>query len=432
MLKSLALLFLVFTLSAQLAPLGLPWPEAGLAWADDDDDDDDGPVRVRPAQRRARPAAPPPEPPQQVADEIVTLGLTTGDLATLTAQGYQLLQEATTGLSGVTLRRLRIPPGLTLPQARDAVRAVPSGGDADFNHFYRRQQGQSEPCRGTHCPDWETLGWTATAAVGCSAGLSIGMIDSGFDPSHLAFAGSRFELHRLGTANTASAAPAHGTAVASLLVGAPETRSPGIVPRARLVAVDVLHRSGHDERADLFTMLQALDLVVGRGVRVVNLSMAGPASLAFERLIDRLVTERGLVLVAAAGNDGHEAPPRYPAAYAGVIAVTAIDRRGEVYRRAGRGAHVDFAAPGDSVAAAAGRGVQGRTGTSFATPFVTAAAALAVAGDSSLTGEAVVTALAATARDLGAPGRDDIFGHGVPQLGQLCQAAGTVMPAAAR
>ncbi|KRE02303.1 hypothetical protein ASE63_08060 [Bosea sp. Root381] len=171
-------------------------------------------------------------------------------------------------------------------------------------------------------------------------------------------------------------------------------------------------------------MLQALDLVVERGVRVVNLSMAGPANLALERLIARLVAERGLVLVAAAGNDGHQAPPLYPAAYAGVLAVTAVDRRGEVYRRAGRGAHIDFAAPGVSVAAAAGRGMQGRTGTSFAAPFVAAAAALAAARDPALQGEALVAALAATARDLGAPGRDDVFGHGVPQLDKLCSAAG--------
>lgn len=431
--KSLVCLVVAIGFSAlPPAPVGLHWSGGGLAWADDDDDDDDGPARTRPAPRRTRPAAPTPEPPMQVADEIVAIGLTPGDLGTLTTRGYLLLQEASTSLPNFTLRRLRIPPGLTLIQARDAVRALPSGGDADFNHFYRRQQSDAGRCHGGHCAHWEMLGWTAAAATSCSEALDVGMIDSDFDPSHPAFAGSRFELHRFGTPDRASAAPAHGTAVASLLVGAPASRSPGVLPRARLVAVDVFHRSGQDERADLFVMLQALDLVVSRGVRVVNLSMAGPANLALERMIERLADERGLVLVAAAGNEGHAAAPRYPAAYAGVIAVTAVDRRGEVYRRAGRGAHIDFAAPGVAVSAASGRGIQGRTGTSFATPFVAAAAVLAIARNPELKGEGVVAALAEATRDLGEPGRDNIFGHGIPQLGKLCRSAGAIAPAATR
>ncbi|MGU3495873.1 S8 family serine peptidase [Xanthobacteraceae bacterium A53D] len=363
-------------------------------------------------------------------DEIVTLGLSTADLGALTGQGWQVLQEAPAGLPGITLRRLRIPQGVSLLQARDTVRALPSGSDADFNHFYRRQQSSMGDCRGAHCSAWEMVGWSEAAAEACSAGVSVGMVDTGFDPGHAAFAGRHFELHRLASQDQAVAPAAHGTAVAALLVGAPGSRAPGLLPRARLVAVDVFHRSGRDERADLFSLLQGLDLVAARGVRVVNLSMAGPANLALEQLIARLMAERGLLLVAATGNAGHQAPPAYPAAYPGVIAVTALDRNGAVYRRAGRGAHVDFAAPGVDIPAA-GPGAA-RSGTSFAAPFVAAAAALAVTRQPDLKGEAaVVAALAEGARDFGTPGRDDIFGHGVPQLERFCTAA-AVMPAAVR
>ncbi len=420
-------------LLAALAPQAIPIGPS-QAWADDDDDDDDdddGRVRGRPGSPRGQPAPAPR--PQQAAGEIVTLGLDAADLAVLVAQGFQVLQEAPSGLPGLTLRRLRIPPGVALLQARETVRALPSGGNADFNHFYRWQQSVGGGCRGGHCLGWDMVGWTAAAVESCGIGVAIGMIDTGFDPSHPAFAGTRFELHRVLPPDEVSAPPAHGTAVASVLVGATTGRWPGLLPQARLVAVDVSHRSRGDERADLFSILLALDLVTSRGPRVVNLSMAGPPNLALERMLERLIEDRSLVLVAAAGNAGHEAPPAYPAAYPGVIAVTAVDRRGEVYRRAGRGGHIDFAAPGVAVwAVGLDRGTHRHSGTSFATPFVTAAAALAVHRQPDLSAEAVVAALAGTARDLGIPGRDDVFGHGLPQLGKLCTAARSGPPAVNR
>jgi subtilisin family serine protease len=131
--------------------------------------------------------------------------------------------------------------------------------------------------------------------------------------------------------------------------------------------------------------------------------------------------DRGVVVVAAAGNDGPSGPPSFPAAYAGVIGVGAVDRRGRAYGGGNRGAHVDFAAPGVEVwAAGPDRGGAYWTGTSFAAPFVAAAAAWAIHDGAARDAAGVERALRAGAVDLGAPGRDPVFGWGLATVTPAC------------
>src|SRR3546814_9491455 len=95
----------------------------------------------------------------------------------------------------------------------------------------------------------------------------------------------------------------------------------------------------------------------------------------------RLTVERaragGMRLVAAAGNEGPHAAPVFPAGYPSVLAVTAVDASLQPYRHANRGDYIDLAAPGVDVwSARRGQGGRYNSGTSFAAPFVAAAAAL--------------------------------------------------------
>ena len=106
-----------------------------------------------------------------------------------------------------------------------------------------------------------------------------------------------------------------------------------------------------------------------------------------------------------------------------MLAVTAVDRRAQVYRRAGRGEHIDIAAPGVDVWTAASiSGARPRTGTSFAAPFVTAAAALMVQAEPELTPAQLRERLRLSTRDLGAEGPDAVFGHGLLVPPQGCAA----------
>jgi subtilisin family serine protease len=107
-------------------------------------------------------------------------------------------------------------------------------------------------------------------------------------------------------------------------------------------------------------------------VRVVSISLVGPANPLLARAI-AVVQARGLILVAAVGNDGAAAPPAYPASYPGVVAVTGVDAHDHVLFEAGRATHLDYAAPGADLTAI---GLDGRArpvrGTSFAAPLAAA------------------------------------------------------------
>ena len=443
--------FLLIATMATAMPLpGLLDPSAGVAWADDDDDDDGGraggddddrPTAQRPGrggtaplrQRRVAPrvVTPPPAPPA-FAPEIVTLGLTAADAAVLLGEGFVLIESRALPASGIEVRRFAPPPGLTLIAARDRVRSLPSGGTSDFNHYYRSEQDilpaaapspSPSVCRHGNCQSHAQIAWPEATwrAARCPALPEIGVIDTGVNQAHDLLADARIEMQSLAPEGGDPSAKVHGTAVLSVLAGRPGSRVEGVLPEARYVVADIFSRAGRDERADVVALLRGLDLMDSRGVRVVNLSLAGPANATLEAMVRRLVDDRRMVLVAAVGNGGAQQPVAYPAAYEGVIGVTALDARGRVYRGAQRGAGVDLAAPGVGLLLATSiRGAREQTGTSFATPFVTAAAALALGQNPTLGPTEVAALLAGSARDTGDVGRDDVFGHGMLQAGSLC------------
>ncbi|MGL5010994.1 MAG: S8 family serine peptidase, partial [Paracoccaceae bacterium] len=365
--------------------------------------DDDAPARprtddptptARPATRRVVPAAPQIERPLFARNELVTLSLNEADLATLLARGYVVLEEREVPQLGTVSRRLSAPDGTSLEEARAEVRGLGSGTDADFNHYYRSEEG-AEPavCDGPHCASFELIGWQAAATVACTADVVIGVVDTGINPDHPTFAGARLEVHKMTPGEMDPSSAIHGTAVTAVLIGGPDTRSPGLLPGARVVAVDAFHNTGGDERADVFTLVAAMDYLAEKGIRVMNLSLAGPPNTVLEQSVD-VLSARGVVLIAAAGNNGPEAEPAYPGAYPAVVAVTAVDRNGTVYRRAGQGAHVDLAAPGVEIwTAASVKGARPKTGTSFAAPFVSAAAAAQLAANPELTANEVIQLL---------------------------------------
>lgn len=394
--------------------------------------------RTRPRSQAAA------EPPRRAPNEIVTRGLSEDDTAALRSQGYEVIERADLGSLALTLRRLRVPADVTLDEARSAIRALPTGETADFNHFYRTG-GDTAPivsdaaadalaCEGLHCPARALVRWPETIGPkGCGAPVTIGMVDTGLNPEHEALAGARIAVMRVAPEDFTASEAVHGTAVAALLVGDPASRSPGLVPGLPLVAVDAFHRQGGDERADAFTLVRALDHLSQQGARVINLSLAGPPNDVLEATLAQLATQRGITIVAAAGNGGPRAEPAYPAAYDNVIAVTAVDSSGTAYRRAGRGPHVDLAAPGVEVWTAASiNGARWKTGTSFAAPFVTAAAALWLQREPMLTPAQLRERLLADATDLGPEGRDEIYGSGLLDLHGNCPGEARLTPAAAR
>jgi subtilisin family serine protease len=420
---------------------------AGHAIADDDDDDgggggsgagsresstsDHGTSKGRnifdlfrkPEPRRKAGQRPAPALLSEAPREIVAIGLDQASITNLVAVGYGISSRADVALVGDEIVKLRVPAGKTLEVARAEVATAAPNALVDYNHFYRPDQDRAEPCGAEQCLARHVVGWPEATAIPdrCTSPARIGLIDTAINDDHLAFAGGRIETIRLGAGDLPESARQHGTAVAALLIGSAESRTPGLVPGGELVAVDAFQRNGNDDRSAVYDLVRAIDLLASRGVLVINMSLTGPANLLLERTVEA-ATQRDIVLVAAAGNGGPRAAPLYPGAYEDVIAVTAIDRRKNPYRRAGAGDHIDIAAPGVQVWTAASlKGASSKTGTSFAAPFVTAAVAMIKAANPQFNSDEVETLLRQGAEDLGKPGKDPVFGWGLLNARTICQ-----------
>lgn len=342
---------------------------------------------------------------------IVASGLTPSDIRRLSARG--LAVDGAARLAGSNVVRFRLPAGMSVRSARRAIAATNAKAVSDADAYYYTDGGPTD-CTGSSCAATQ-IQWSGEV---CGVPPVIGMIDTRVDTRHEALAGQQVEVIQLAGSTPASNAD-HGTAIAALLGGRRDSDAPGLLP-AKIVAVDAFAIEDGVERADVPRLVDALEALARRGVRVVNLSFSGPPNAVLKEAIDRALA-RGMILVAAAGNGGPGAEPAYPAAYPGVIAVTAVDREMRIYRRATRGDYVAFAAPGVGLrTAGTGSGGAVRSGTSFAVPFVTAAAANLLARDPGLDEVAISRSLSAAARDLGAPGRDPVYGWGLLQTAGLC------------
>jgi hypothetical protein len=426
-------LVMALILGLALTPLGIDrhgWPALSPALADDDGDDDGGGGGegggdgFSGSDRRATPRATRQAGPevQLALPEIVVADLAPEVVDDLRAEGFSVIERVDLPAVPAVIWRLAPPADLPIEAARDRLRALPGGEAADVNHLYRPAQATADPpCTHANCAAHALVGWPGPAQrATCGAPLPIGVIDTAVNPDHDLLAGARLQVERLGDLPGEGSAAGHGTAVVSVLLGLAGSRVEGLLPEGEVLAVDVFSRLGGDERADTVALLRGLDRVAAAGLRVVNLSLSGPPNTALGAMIDRLAAG-GMVLVASAGNGGPQAEPAFPAAHPGVIAVTAVDARGRPYRQAQRGEHLDLAAPGVGLMLATSiSGARERSGTSFATPFVSAALALLLAQEPELGPQALRERLAGLARDAGAEGVDPVYGLGVLQVAGLC------------
>jgi hypothetical protein len=284
--------------------------------------------------------------------EILALNLSEAARAAATAAGMTVIAETRAGpANSFTFTRLAAPPPLDRGEMLDMLRAADPQGMFDFNHAFAASGPAPAPQLAP--PPMQPAG---------RPGLAIGMIDGGVMASHpdLAHAAIR---QRSFPETSALAATDHGTAVAGRLseaIGAPFS----------LLVADVLAETGA-EWTGADAVAAALAWLSSETVGVVNVSLAGPPNVVVERMTAFFQADGGTV-VAAVGNGGPFSTLIYPAAYPGVVGVTAVDREGRVWPLATTGPHVDRAALGVevSIATLAGRAVS--SGTSWAAPVVAA------------------------------------------------------------
>lgn len=283
--------------------------------------------------------------------------------------GFRFLGDDRNADLGMRVVQLNVPAGMTARSGLRLLQRIAPRLASDFDHLF-------EPAGGA-------LGrlHAALAASSVSAGGRVlGMIDGGV-ASHPSLAAASIEQNGFAGSPQPTG---HGTAVASLLVGRHGPFS-GAATGAQLYVADVY--GGSSAAGSAATLVKALAWLASKRAQVINISLVGPPNKVVARAIQR-VQGRGIQLVAAVGNDGPAAPPQYPASYAGVIAITAVDGRGRALPEAGKALHLDFAAPGADLAAALpGNGYARVRGTSFAAPLA-AARLLATGSPARLAGEA--------------------------------------------
>jgi hypothetical protein len=357
---------------------------------------------------------------------VVVLGERPDILSKAEGLGFHLIESRRLPALGLSILALRTPAGLVPGQAIALLRSHLPGLVADVNSLYTPFEPEAAQIISLPAPDYarHMINWSGNAR--CGAGFRIGMIDSAVAPNIAALAGTKLHQRSFVDASAPAGDRGHGTAIAALLIGHRDESRPevGLMPAADLYAAGVFERHGDRNEASALSVAAALEWMVENHVPVVNISLAGNANEVLEQAVRR-ASDRGSVILAAAGNGGPEAPPAYPAALPEVIAVTAVDQHGAVFPGANRGSYISFAAPGVGIWVP-GLDGQGRyqTGTSFAVPFAVGAAALEMIEGAPADPAALRQRLAANARVLGFPGRNRTFGYGLIQARESCPAGG--------
>jgi len=238
-------------------------------------------------------------------------------------------------------------------------------------------------------------------------GVRIAVIDSGA-AQHYALQ-SVVERKNFSTDGCAEDLIGHGTHVAGIICGS-QAPCMGISKHATVHALKVLGENGH---CSAQSVCEALSYATELGCDLACLSLGSPNESPLLHEAIRNASRSGMVIVAAAGNDGGRV--NFPAAFDETIAVGAVDRHGEVCPFSCRGEEIICAAPGQDIQStwlAGGYAVV--SGTSMAAPFVVGVLALYIATlGRKVTPYEVLSALQTTSRDAGPPGRDDEYGWGL-------------------
>lgn len=335
-----------------------------------------------------------------VPDEVlVTVDGDAGAVQQIAASfGLEVRSQRQSRLLGTTLVRFGIPDGRPVGVVLAQLAADGRTQRREPNHVYSLQQAASIVNYA-----FDRIALDAKQASG--ENVRIAVIDTGIDDSNPALSGviaGQFDA----MPDVPIEKRDHGTSVDGLIAGVGALE--GMAPGARIYHA----RAFEGGKSTMDVILSALDWAAEQDVRIINMSFVGPKNDLLG-VACRNARALGIVLVAAAGNNGPKAPYGYPAAFDGVIAVTATDARDGLMPQANRGAYVFISAPGVEMVAPSGAGSDLVTGTSFAAAIVTGAIANLIHAAPDRTADEIEKALAATAKDLGPKGRDNDFGFGL-------------------
>jgi type VII secretion-associated serine protease mycosin len=265
----------------------------------------------------------------------------------------------------------------------------------------------------------------ALSQITDGAGVTVAVLDSGVDTANpqlsgvVSAGGDLLNSAGDGTDDCLG----HGTAVASIIAARPIAGAGlrGLAPGASILSIRVSERIDTEDgpvgSGNVKALIDGIRRAVGSRPqpRVINLSISTNSDSADLHAAIQSALDADIVVVAAVGNGYAKGNPTpYPAAYDGVVGVGAIGEDGARFGQSQVGPYVDIVAPGEGVVGAAPMaGHVVGSGTSYATPFVAATAALIRARWPNLNRGAVVRRLLATADPSSGAQPSLDYGYGV-------------------
>jgi subtilisin family serine protease len=323
--------------------------------------------------------------------------------------GLERIASQSFPLLGGTIGLFRIVDRRPVDTVRRELAADASVRSVQFNFRHFLQQ-QKKPAIEGDAAQYAVAQLRLPQAHALVRGMNvtIAVIDSGVDVKHPELANSVADsFDALGSSEGPHV---HGTGIAGAIVA--HAKLMGSAPEARLIAIRAFGAGSKGAESTSYVILRGLDYAAEHGAQIINMSFAGPKDPLIERGI-AATAARGILMVAAAGNAGAKSPPLYPAANPNVIAVSGTDAQEKLFAASNRGNHIAISAPGaDIFLPAPDEKYQITSGTSFSAAYVSGVAALMLERNPALRPSDIRAILTRTARDRGAPGRDDQFGAG--------------------
>lgn len=319
---------------------------------------------------------------------------------------YATQEQATTAETTVPMRTVEAQ------SAAGASQPIVNPTDRLFGQqwaLYNGRTADSATRIDIHAPE----AWTMTTGA---SDLLIAVIDSGIDYTHEDLNDGRvrtdIDKDYVNKDDDALDDAGHGTHVAGTIAAASNNGIgvSGILWQAQLLPLKVCDATGS---CSLDAIVSAIQYAADKGARIISMSLGGSGcSSTLEAAIDYAYFEKGVVIIAAAGNNNGLVG--YPAAYEPVIAVGALDRHGQRAYFSNYGDALDLVAPGVRIfSTVPDNGYDTFSGTSMATPHVTGVAGLLLAQRPSLTNHEVRQLLFQSADDLGEQGLDRQYGYGL-------------------
>lgn len=292
-----------------------------------------------------------------------------------------------------------------LHQLKKMLSALAPEAVVEFNHYYHTTAGPRQ---------YFSSHIKLTKPLKALATVPIGIVDTNVADIP-ALKTSTITRRHFSTSSEDKASSAHGTAVALLIAGKDDKNQfYGVAPGSPLYVANIMRKMNRRNNTNALLLAQAIDWLVGKKIKIINLSLGGPSNAIMANIFKKL-SNLPILIVAAAGNGGSKAPPSYPAAYPSVLAVTATNANQQVYKHANHGSYIAIAAPGEDVWVPSTSNGEYVSGTSFSAALVSGMVSRLISAHTQVNTNTIKQALCQRAIDLGSTGNDEIYGCGLLQ-----------------